>query len=209
MRDFESRSTPSHRQPPVARTARPTTAEAVLELQRKIGNAAVTALLRTPDAGVAADAGTAPAATDADIAGLDLQEDVANAARELKKQIPAVQFNSGRRTLTADCWAVSKHIADDPAYVDIFVNSRPKRLIKAWVAAHPAATRQAIAAGLEGILEPMGDTERSYWSLHLGGRAFDVASGSATLADVRKVFPSAISEEGHWHVQFPSAWSKP
>jgi hypothetical protein len=194
---------------------------ALIALQRSIGNAGVEAMLRNPSVSpniflqaagpvaAAPDAGTATEVDNSDIDGLELQGDVGDAAKELRRQVPAVQFTSGRRTLEEDCSAVAKHIADDPGYVDIFVNSRPKRLIKAWVEKHPKATRAEIANGLAEILEPMDDTERSYWSLHLGGRAFDVSSSSATLTQVRKVFPQALSEEGHWHVQFPSKWQKP
>ena len=202
-----------------AEGGRESMADAVGNLQRLAGNAAVTAFLKghptavqragseaaptaTPDAGVAAS--TADPAID----GLDLQSDVSDAARELKKGIPAVVFTSGRRSLQHDSSLVAAHIVADRNYVDIFVNSRPKRLIKAWVDAHPNATVAEVTDGIVGILEPMDETERSYWSLHLGGRAFDVDSGSCTLAEVKTTFPQAFAEEGHWHVQFPTHWVK-
>lgn len=193
----------------------------VLELQRLAGNQAVSDLvgrgrlvLQRDDAGTAtptaADAGaTTEAASDSEIDGLDLQSDVADAARALKTKIPAVHFTSGRRTLEEDSSAVAGNIVANRNYVNIFVNSRPKRLIKAWVDAHPTATREEITDALVKILEPMDDTERSYWSLHLAGRAFDISQSSCTLADLQKVFPQALQEETHWHVQFVGKWSKP
>ncbi|MEO9008502.1 MAG: hypothetical protein ABI401_15505 [Candidatus Dormibacter sp.] len=193
--------------------------DAVGNLQRLAGNSAVTELLKghptaVQRAGPAAspsatpDAGAAVSTADPAIDGLDLQSDVSDAARELKKAVPAVVFTSGRRSLQHDSSLVAGHIVANRHYVDIFVNSRPKRLIKAWVDAHPNATVAEVTDGIVGILEPMDDTERSYWSLHLGGRAFDVDSGSCTLAEVKTIFPQAFSEEGHWHVQFPTHWAK-
>jgi hypothetical protein len=193
----------------------------VLELQRLAGNQAVSDLLgsggldlQRADAGTTAttatDAGTTTdSASDAEIDGLDLQSDVADAARALKKKIPAVHFTSGRRTLEEDSSAVAGNIVANRNYVDIFVNSRPKRLIKKWVDDHPTATRQEITDALVAILEPMNETERSYWSLHLAGRAFDISQSSCSLADLQKAFPQALQEETHWHVQFVGTWSKP
>jgi hypothetical protein len=192
-------------------------AETLHRLQRLAGNDAVTALLcpqpvmQRTDGGaapVAADAGTTTQASDPEIDGLDLQSDVADAAHALKTAIPAVHFTSGRRTLEEDSSAVAGNIVANRHYVDIFVNSRPKRLIKAWVDAHPTATKEEITGAIVKILEPMNETERSYWSLHVAGRAFDVSPSSCTLADVRKVFPNALGEDTHWHVQFARTWSK-
>src|SRR5438105_4354077 len=190
----------------------------VLELQRLAGNQAVSDLIVRADLGVQrADAGTTALAggtatdtsNDPEIDGLDLQSDVADAARALKAKIPAVHFSSGRRTLEEDSAAVAGNIVANRNYVDIFVDSRPKRLIKKWVDDHPTATKQEITDALVTILEPMNDTERSYCSLHLGGRAFDISQSSWTLADLQKVFAQALQEETHWHVQFVRTWSKP
>jgi hypothetical protein len=184
----------------------------LLNLQRLAGNQAVIQLIGDAGTGTvaAADAGTATdSASDAEIDGLDLQSDVADAARYLKKQISSVRFTSGRRSLEEDSAAVAGNIVANRSYVDIFVDSRPKRLIKKWVDDHPTATKQEITNALVTILEPMNETERSYWSLHLGGRAFDISQGSCTLADLQKVFPRALQEETHWHVQLVGRWSKP
>ena len=190
----------------------------ILELQRLAGNQAVSDLivrgdlpLQRDDAGTTALAGgtATETASDAEIDGLDLQSDVADAARALKTKVPAVHFTSGRRTLEEDSAAVAGNIVANRNYVDIFVDSRPKRLIKKWVDDHPTATKQEITDALVTILEPMNDTERSYWSLHLGGRAFDISQSSCTLADLQKVFAQALQEETHWHVQFVRTWSKP
>ena len=190
----------------------------VLELQRLAGNQAVSDLIVRGDLAVQrADGGTTAlaggtatdTASDAEIDGLDLQSDVSDAARALKAKIPAVHFTSGRRTLEEDSAAVAGNIVANRNYVDIFVDSRPKRLIKKWVDDHPTATKQEITDALVTILEPMNDTERSYWSLHLAGRAFDISQSSCTLADLQKVFPQALQEETHWHVQFVRTWSKP
>src|SRR5256885_6709843 len=71
----------------------------VLELQRLAGNQAVTELIVRGDLGVqredsgttALAGGTATeTANDAEIGGLDLQSDVADAVRALKAKIPAV-----------------------------------------------------------------------------------------------------------------------
>src|SRR5438874_4822961 len=190
----------------------------VLELQRLAGNQAVSELIvradlavQREDGGTTALAGGTATDTsnDAEIDGLDLQSDVADAARALKAKIPAVHFTSGRRTLEDDSAAVAGNIVANRNYVDIFVDSRPKRLIKKWVDDNPTATKQEITDALVTILEPMNDTERSYWSLHLAGRAFDISQSSCTLADLQKVFPQALQEETHWHVQFVRTWSKP
>jgi len=180
----------------------------VLELQRLVrGDLAV----QRADGGTTALAGgtATDTASDAEVDGLDLQSDVSDAAHALKAKIPAVHFTSGRRTLEEDSAAVAGNIVANRNYVDIFVDSRPKRLIKKWVDDHPTATKQEITDALVTILEPMNDTERSYWSLHLGGRAFDISQSSCTLADLQKVFAQALQEETHWHVQFVRTWSKP
>jgi hypothetical protein len=199
-------------------TGRDPRADALLSLQRLAGNDAVSEMFRVrptvqrADGGtapVAADAGATATASDAEIDGLDLQSDVADAARALKTAIPGVDFTSGRRTLEEDSSAVAGNIVANRHYVDIFVNSRPKRLIKAWVDAHPTATREEIADGIVKILEPMNETERSYWSLHVAGRAVDISPSSCTLAALQKVFPNALAEETHWHVQFAHTWRKP
>jgi len=182
----------------------------LLELQRLAGNQAVSDLIVRADLALQRDdAGTTTAlaggaatdtSNDAEIDGLDLQSDVADAARTLKVKIPAVHFTSGRRTLEEDSAAVAGNIVANRNYVNIFVDSRPKRLIKKWVDDHPTATKQEITDALVTILEPMNETERSYWSLHLAGRAFDISQSSCTLADLQKVFPQALQEETHWHV---------
>ena len=186
----------------------------ILRLQRLAGNEAVADLLAREGAHLQrADAGTAPvatadagAATDSDVDALDLQSDVANAAKALKAKVPAVRFTSGRRSLEEDSSAVAANIVANRNYVNTFVDSEPKKLIKTWVDGHPTATKAEITDAIVKILEPMNDTKRSYWSLHLGGRAFDISQTSCTLAEVQAVFPQALQEETHWHVQFVSAW---
>ena len=186
----------------------------IMRLQRLAGNEAVADLLAQQGEHIQrADGGTAPvatadagAATDSDVDGLDLQSDVANAAKALKSKVPAVRFTSGRRSLEEDSSAVAANIVANRNYVDTFVDSEPKKLIKTWVDAHPTATKAEITDAIVTILEPMNETKRSYWSLHLGGRAFDISPSSCTLAEVQAVFPQALREETHWHVQFVSAW---
>src|SRR5437879_1114327 len=130
----------------------------VLELQRLAGNQAVSDLIVRGDLAVQRnDAGTTTAlvggtatdtASDAEIDGLDLQSDVADAARALKAKIPAVHFTSGRRTLEEDSAAVAGNILADRNYVDICVDSRPKRLIQQWGDDHPTAPQQGIPGAL-------------------------------------------------------------
>ena len=191
-------------------------ADLVQSLQRLAGNRAVSAWLgqvsvQRDDAGTpvaTADAGTA-AAADADITALELQADVADAAKALKAAVPAVHLTIGRRSLEEGALAVATNIVANRSYVDGFADSGPKKLIKKWVDDHPTATRQEIIDALVVILTPMNDTERSYWSLHLGGRAFDISPSSCTLAEVQRLFPQALEEQTHWHVQFVTHWSKP
>lgn len=193
----------------------------LLDLQRLAGNQAVSVLIQQGRLDLQradADAATIPTAasdtttttpTDGEIDALDLQADVAEAARYLKKKIPGVRFTSGRRTLEEDSAAVAGNIVANRSYVDIFVNSKPKREIKKWVDAHPTATKEEITKALVDILTPMSETERSYWSLHLAGRAFDVSQSSCTLDQLQKVFPNALEEETHWHVQLKDKWTTP
>ncbi len=85
-------------------------------MQRLAGNQAVSDLIVRRDLGVQReDAGTTALAggtatdtsNDAEIDGLELQSDVADAARALKAKVLAVHFTSGRRTLEEDSTAVA------------------------------------------------------------------------------------------------------
>ncbi len=204
--------------------SRETRLQRIADLQRAAGNSAVAQLLglassgskafslQAADASAHADAGTpAPQTTDdSAITSLDLESDVADAARELKSQCPTVRFTSGRRSLEEDARAVAHNIVGNRNYMDIFANSSSKTTIKTYVDAHKDADEDELTKGIAELMGKMTATQRSWIAPHQSGRAFDVGAGSCSKETIQSALAVKPLDEGnHIHVQFTSTWKKP
>jgi hypothetical protein len=149
-----------------------------------------------------------PEATDADIVRLNLDPDVAEKARELRRRAPGVRFTSGRRDIRRQARAMAGNVVRRRRWIEQTYRSTPAiRALQQWVDSHPEAnTADEIAAGILAVLNSLSVEQRMTISRHLSGRAFDIAPGSAPESAVRALQPRKfLTREGGltiWHVDF-------
>ena len=142
------------------------------------------------------------------ITELNLEPDVAAKARELLASHPGVVFTSGRRTVAQQARAMSSNVLLNRRYIGAtYRDSAVIRLMQQWVDTHPEAkTLTALTVGLNRILRAVPEGELSHISLHLVGRAFDVAPGSCPEQAIRDLKPTVfLTHEGgltRWHAQW-------
>jgi peptidoglycan hydrolase-like protein with peptidoglycan-binding domain len=149
-----------------------------------------------------------PGGSSSEIDRLGLAPDVAEAARILKMKSPGVKFTSGRRGIHDQAHAMAVNIVKSQNRKWIAVTYASAAKLQQWVDEHPEAKSvDAIAQGLEGVMNGMSESELLKVSLHLSGRAFDIQPGSAKEEDIYSLpgLKKFLKKEGGlviWHLQF-------
>jgi hypothetical protein len=131
---------------------------------------------------------------------------------ELKRLHPEVRFTSGRRTVRDQARAMAANVVKNRQWIAETYRSPSERdELQTWVDDHPEATRDQIAAGLEGIVRGWSDRRKARLSKHFSGEAFDVqpqAHDAARIKDDIRSLPGLtkfLDTEGglvRWHAQF-------
>lgn len=145
-----------------------------------------------------------------ELAGLDLAEHAASAATKLKADHPTVVFTSGRRSVADQADAMAGNVVVNRKWIEqTYAASTERDTLQKWVDDNPSATtRQAIAAGLSGIMSGWTDAQRVKLSRHFAGLAFDVKPGDDAIKTAIKALPNLVkfldSEGGItiWHAEF-------
>lgn len=145
---------------------------------------------------------------------LDLVPYAKQAAIKLQSDFPEVVFTSGRRNVTQQANAMAGNIVLKRNWIaNTYVASKERDDLQAWVDANPTATTaEAIAAGLAGIMSNWTDDQKSRFSRHFSGQAFDVhpvtGSRGDTIKTAIKSLPNLrkfLDSEGGlviWHSDF-------
>jgi len=145
---------------------------------------------------------------------LDLVDYAKAAADKLQADFPDVIFTSGRRNVLQQANAMAGNVVQNRTWIEeTYLATKERDDLQGWVDANPTAnTKEAIAAGLAGIMANWTDDQKSRFSRHFSGQAFDVQPVVGTrggnikvaiqsLPDLRKF----LDNEGGliiWHADF-------
>jgi hypothetical protein len=152
--------------------------------------------------------------TDPDIEGLNLSDVARNAAYALKTQCPQVIFTSGRRDKHGQASAMAYNVVRNRNFIGETYHSDAGAACQQWVDNNSdQQTQSEIAAGLEGVLNGLPDSQLAHLSKHLSGDAFDVqpvdlAQGGETIKQAIRGLTGLskfLDSEGglvRWHAQF-------
>jgi hypothetical protein len=134
------------------------------------------------------------------------------AARQLLRKHPNIEFTSGRRDVAQQAHAMAANIValHDRNWIGKTYLAGAK--LQAWVDSHPTAvTVEQITTGLVATMSAMPEEELLRISRHLTGRAFDirpvVQNAAAIKNDIRALpgLQKFLEKEGghvRWHAQF-------
>src|ERR1043166_2540683 len=134
------------------------------------------------------------------------------AARQLLRKHPNIEFTSGRRDVAQQAHAMAANIValHDRNWIGKTYLAGAK--LQAWVDSHPTAvTVEQITTGLVATMSAMPEEELLRISRHLTGRAFDirpvVQNAAAIKNDIRGLpgLQKFLEKEGghvRWHAQF-------
>ena len=149
------------------------------------------------------------------IDSLGLVDYVADAARSLLKSHPELVLTSGRRNTEQQASAMAGNVVKNRNWITDTYRASPERMsLQAWIDAHPAAaTREAIAAGLVGIMSTWSDAQKGGFSRHFSGQAFDIrpVPDDGTITATIRALPNLrkfLDKEGGltiWHADFEKA----
>jgi len=148
------------------------------------------------------------AAADLDLAGF-----AKTGAAELQMRFPNIVFTSGRRTVRQQSKAMAQNVARKRTWIrETYKSSAERDALQAWVDANPTSTSLTdIAKGLYDILLAWTDAQRSSYSKHFAGLAFDVepvADDAQKVIDAIRALPKCtkfLDSEGGlkiWHAEF-------
>jgi hypothetical protein len=136
------------------------------------------------------------------------------AALKLQSDFPNVIFTSGRRNVEQQAGAMAGNIVQNRHWItDTYAASQERDELQSWVDANAGATtKQAIANGLTGIMSNWTDQQKSRFSRHFSGQAFDVqpvagSGGDNIKAGIRSLpnLRTFLDTEGGliiWHADF-------
>jgi hypothetical protein len=145
---------------------------------------------------------------------LELVDYAKAAAVTLQTDFPDVIFTSGRRNVTQQANAMAGNVVQNRHWIaETYVDSQERDALQAWIDANPqATTKDAIASGLSGIMSSWTDDQKSGFSRHFSGQAFDVhpvaaARGDAIKAEIKSLpnLRKFLESEGGlviWHADF-------
>jgi hypothetical protein len=145
---------------------------------------------------------------------LNLVDYAKAAANQLQSDFPDVIFTSGRRDVTQQADAMGANLVQNRNWIaDTYIVSKERDDLQAWVDANPTATsKDAIATGLAAIMSNWTDDQKSRFSRHFSGQAFDVQPVAGTSGDTLKAgiksLPNLrkfLDNEGGlviWHADF-------
>lgn len=148
------------------------------------------------------------------VESLDLADVAKEAALELVRLQPKVIFTSGRRTVPKQAHAMAGNVVRNRHWIEqTYTSTAESKSLQRWVNDHPAAkTQQAIAAGLEGIMQGWTDEQKRRVSRHFSGQAFDIqpvagATGTALKKSIKGLpnLRKFLEREGGliiWHADF-------
>ncbi len=143
-----------------------------------------------------------------DIDRLNLDSDVADKARELRRRAPGVIFTSGRRDIARQARAMAGNVVVNRRWIEqTYRSTTAIQSLQQWVNSHPNAdTVDEIARGLTDLMNAMPEAQRMGISKHLSGRAFDVKPNSCPTSAITALSPRQfLQREGGlviWHVGF-------
>jgi peptidoglycan hydrolase-like protein with peptidoglycan-binding domain len=149
--------------------------------------------------------------SDSAIEALNLAEAARSAAYTVKARHPWVRFTSGRRDVPGQASAMAGNVVLNRQWIEqTYADNAVSRAAQAWVDAHPEArSKEAIAAGLLGVLQGFSSAELGRLSYHLSGLAFDIQPVSGQLAAISSTINGLprlkefLTREGgleRWHV---------
>ena len=172
----------------------------------------------------AGEAGNAPASdagakedssTDAEIDALNLESNVKEQAKALKKKHSEIVFTSGRRDWTEQAEAMARNIVESAnrKWIEAtYAKSGARAKLQKWVDDHADAKTEAdLAKGLKETLDGMSTKEQGMISKHPTGEAFDVQPQKTDADQIKKDMAALsgatkfLEKEGgldRWHVQF-------
>jgi hypothetical protein len=146
---------------------------------------------------------------------LGLVDYVADAARLLLSVHPGLVITSGRRNTEQQAGAMAGNIVKNRNWITETYRASPERMsLQAWIDAHPTTvTKDAIAAGLVGVMSTWSDAQKGGFSRHFSGQAFDirpVPDDGAITATIRALpnLRKFLEKEGGltiWHADFEKA----
>lgn len=107
---------------------------------------------------------------------LGLRGSALQAALEYEHKYPDAVFTSGRRQIADQARAMGQNtVLNRKWIVQTYKSSVGARACQAWVDTNPLATTASqLAAGIEGTLKTLSDSDLALLSCHLSGDAFDV-----------------------------------
>jgi hypothetical protein len=145
---------------------------------------------------------------------LDLVDYAKAAAVNLQTDFSDVIFTSGRRNVTQQANAMAGNVVQNRNWVaETYAASKERDALQEWIDDNPTVTtKDPIAAGLVGIMSNWTDDQKSGFSRHFSGQAFDVqpvvgARGDAIKAAVKSLpdLRKFLDSEGGlviWHADF-------
>lgn len=148
------------------------------------------------------------------IEDMNLSEPALSAAKILLAAHPNVIFTSGKRDLLSQARAMAQNLAQDRAYLRVYVDSLAKREIQAFLDDNPTHSDVAsLKLGINNVLVRLPPDQVGKISKHLSGMAFDVQpipsalGGDAVMATILKLpgLDKFLTYEGdlsRWHIQF-------
>lgn len=145
------------------------------------------------------------------IEALNLAEPARSAAYGVKARHPWVRFTSGRRDVPGQASAMAGNVVLNRQWIEqTYADNPVSRAAQLWIDAHPEArSKEAISAGLLGVLRGFSSAELVRLSYHLSGLAFDIQPVSGQLSAISatvKALPRLkefLTREGgleRWHV---------
>jgi heme-binding NEAT domain protein len=151
--------------------------------------------------------------TDPEIEALDLSATAKKAAYELRAKHPLVTFTSGRRDKQEQASAMAENVVLNRDWIkETYVKSAASEACQKWVDDNKnKKTKDEIAAGLQGVLDKLTDTQLAHLSKHLSGDAFDVQPVEKDAEAIKQTIQGLsgldkfLEKEGglvRWHAQF-------
>ena len=148
---------------------------------------------------------------------LQLSSTARAAAEILNSQFPGnIYFTSGRRSIEKQARAMAPNVVANRQWIEQTYKNTPQRhALQEWVDNNPQAnTTESIAVGLKSVMYGWTEEEKTGFSRHITGNAFDIKPVAGELGERIKEaigeLPNiqwyTFSEGGLelWHAQFHS-----
>ena len=145
---------------------------------------------------------------------LQLSDTARAGAEKMKSQFPEIIFTSGRRSIERQAQAMAQNVLLNRKWIERTYKNTPQRLaLQEWVNTNPESiTIDSIAEGLLSVMNSWTIEEKTGFSRHITGYAFDVRPVTGELGEKIKKAIAELPEiqwytfrEGgldRWHAQF-------